>query len=80
MLVITMTTVGFGDYTPQTFLGRVAVGLVAMVGIFLMALFITLVNEALMLLKREKRILAYVETQGRNLLDYLIMRNQLSTN
>ena len=64
MLVITMTTVGFGDFTPNTLLGRIAVGFASMIGIFLMALFISLVNEALMLKRREKRILAYVENQG----------------
>lgn len=64
MLVITMTTVGFGDFTPSTLLGRLAVGFASMIGIFLMALFISLVNEALMLKRREKRILAYVENQG----------------
>ena len=64
MLIITMTTVGFGDLTPKTMLGRFCVGITAIVGIFLMALFISLVNEALMLQRREKRILAYVENQG----------------
>lgn len=63
MLIITMTTVGFGDLTPKTVPGRFAVGLAAIVGIFLMALFISLVNEALMLQRREKRILSYVENQ-----------------
>ena len=66
MLIITMTTVGFGDLTPKTMMGRFCVGITAIVGIFLMALFISLVNEALMLQRREKRILAYVENQGAN--------------
>lgn len=68
MLIITMTTVGFGDLTPKTMLGRFCVGITAIVGIFLMALFISLVNEALMLQRREKRILAYVENQGMSIL------------
>ena len=65
MIIITMTTVGFGDLTPKTMMGRLCIGLAAIIGIFLMALFISLVNETLMLHRREKRILSYVENQGK---------------
>ena len=64
MLIVTMTTVGFGDLTPSTSFGRFIIGMAAILGIFLMALFITLVNEALMLTKGEKRILAHVRKHG----------------
>ena len=65
MLLVTMTTVGYGDFTPSSYLGRTLVALAAVVGIFLMALCISLVNEYLTLTQREKRILAYTDNQGK---------------
>ena len=65
MLVVTMTTVGFGDFVPKTVAGRIFVACAAVAGIFLMALCISLVHESLQLTQQEKRILAYVENSGK---------------
>eukprot|EP00794_Sanderia_malayensis_P007103 gene7103-7906_t len=62
MLIVTMTTVGFGDFVPRTVISRAFVAAIAVIGIFLMALCISLVHESLQLTQQEKRILAYVET------------------
>jgi len=61
MLVVTMTTLGFGDVVPKAVLARAFVGFASVLGIFLMALFISVVHEALQLKQQEKRILATME-------------------
>ncbi|XP_068719146.1 small conductance calcium-activated potassium channel protein 3-like [Montipora capricornis] len=61
MLVVTMTTLGFGDVVPKAVLARAFVGFASVLGIFLMALFISVVHEALQLKQQEKRILASME-------------------
>lgn len=64
MLVVTMTTLGFGDVVPKAILARAFVGFASVLGIFLMALFISVVHEALQLKQQEKRILATMENAG----------------
>ncbi|XP_077862808.1 small conductance calcium-activated potassium channel protein 2-like [Saccoglossus kowalevskii] len=63
MLVVTMTTLGFGDVRTESLFGRTLVGISSIFGIFLMALLISVIHEALLLTQQEKRILAYVERQ-----------------
>ncbi|XP_070558128.1 intermediate conductance calcium-activated potassium channel protein 4-like [Ptychodera flava] len=63
MLVVTMTTLGFGDVAPESLLGRTLVGISSIFGIFLMALLISVIHEGLTLTQQEKRILAYVDRQ-----------------
>ena len=65
MLVVTMTTLGFGDVVPKAILARAFVGFASVLGIFLMALFISVVHEALQLKQQEKRILATMENAGK---------------
>ena len=65
MQVVTMTTLGFGDVTPESFLARAFVGMSSVFGIFLMALLISVIHESLHMSQQEKRILAYVERQGK---------------
>ena len=65
MLVVTMTTLGFGDVVPKAVLARAFVGFASVLGIFLMALFISVVHEALQLKQQEKRILATMENAGK---------------
>ena len=64
MQVVTMTTLGFGDVTPESVLARAFVGMSSVLGIFLMALLISVIHESLQMSQQEKRILAYVERQG----------------
>ena len=64
MLIVTMTTVGFGDFVPRTLIARSFTAIIAVIGIFLMALCISLVHESLQLTQQEKRVLAYVENTG----------------
>ena len=75
MLIVTMTTVGFGDFVPRTLMARSFVAVIAVIGIFLMALCISLVHESLQLTQQEKRILAYVESTGMKhvFIQYLII-------
>ena len=64
MLIVTMTTVGFGDFVPKSTTARAFTTVIAVIGIFLMALCISLVHESLQLTQQEKRILAYTENTG----------------
>ena len=64
MLIVTMTTVGFGDFAPKSITARAFTTVIAVIGIFLMALCISLVHESLQLTQQEKRILAYTENTG----------------
>jgi len=45
MIVITMTTVGYGDIVPLTDVGRVAVCFVALFGAFMVGLFVLIVSK-----------------------------------
>ena len=65
MLVVTMTTLGFGDVVPKAILARAFVGFASVLGIFLRALFISVVHESLQLKQQEKRILATMENAGK---------------
>ena len=72
-----MTTLGYGDVVPVTLIGRFIAGLMSILGIFLMALLISVVHETLQLSQSEKRILAHLENAGKfrqkiNQLDHLI--------
>ena len=64
MVVVTMTTLGYGDVVPVTLIGRLIVGLMSVLGILLMALLVSVVNDTLQLSQSEKRILAHLENAG----------------
>ncbi|XP_078678435.1 small conductance calcium-activated potassium channel protein 3-like [Branchiostoma floridae x Branchiostoma belcheri] len=61
LMVVTMTSLGFGDVVPNSIGGRVFISLSSIFGILLMALVIGVVQQALMLTEDEKRVLAYDE-------------------
>ena len=65
MVIVTMTTLGYGDVVPVTLIGRFVAGLMSVLGIFLMALLISVIHETLQLSQSEKRILAHLENAGR---------------
>ena len=65
MLIVAMTTVGYGDIYPVTILGRLAVAMVSLVGILFIAIFCFLASQALILSRTEKRVLAYYESKGK---------------
>jgi hypothetical protein len=65
MVIVTMTTLGYGDVVPVTLVGRLIAGLMSVLGIFLMALLISVIHETLQLSQSEKRILAHLENAGR---------------
>ena len=78
MLIVTMTTVGFGDFVPRSVTARAFIAVIAVIGIFLMALCISLVHESLQLTQQEKRILACLETSGESSQNgFHIARNRL---
>jgi voltage-gated potassium channel len=44
LVIITLTTVGYGDFFPCTFPGRLVASMIALTGSFLMALIVTTVT------------------------------------
>ncbi|XP_028400245.1 intermediate conductance calcium-activated potassium channel protein 4-like [Dendronephthya gigantea] len=66
MVIVTMTTLGYGDVVPVTLIGRLIAGLMSVLGIFLMALLISVIHETLQLSQSEKRILAHLENADHN--------------
>ena len=46
--LVTITTVGYGDYTPQTMIGRVVGGVLMVAGMFTLALFAGIVGHSLL--------------------------------
>ncbi|XP_035675712.1 intermediate conductance calcium-activated potassium channel protein 4-like [Branchiostoma floridae] len=61
LMVVTMTSLGFGDIVPNSVGGRVFISLSSIYGILLMALVIGIVQQLLTLTDDERRVLAYDE-------------------
>jgi hypothetical protein len=53
--ITTLTTVGYGDFTPQTDAGKIFTAFYIIVGISLLSGFIVLLSERSRLLKRPRR-------------------------
>lgn len=51
---MTITTVGYGDYFPQTPLGRLIIFLVAIWGTFIVSIMVVVVSNTLKMEKKEK--------------------------
>lgn len=69
MVIVTMTTVGYGDYFPQTVLGRVIMFMVCIWGIFIISLMVIALNNILSLNE--------LESKSSNLIQRLVARSDL---
>ena len=63
MMGVTITNLGFGDFTPCFWLSRVIISLLSLLGIFQTALIVGVLSDTLVIPPDEKRILASVEKQ-----------------
>ena len=63
MIGVTITNLGFGDFTPSFWLSRVIVSTLSLFGIFQTALIVGVLSDALVIPPEEKRILASLEKQ-----------------
>ena len=63
MMSVTITNLGFGDFTPSFWLSRVIVSTLSLFGIFQTALIVGVLSDALVIPPEEKRILASLEKQ-----------------
>ena len=63
MMSVTITNLGFGDFTPSNWISRLLVSTLALFGIFQTALIVGVLSEALIIPPEEKRILASLEKQ-----------------
>ena len=62
-MAVTITNLGYGDFTPSFWLSRIITSLLSLSGIFQTALIVGVLSEALMIPPDEKRILASMEKQ-----------------
>ena len=63
MMGVTITNLGFGDFTPSFWLSRIIVSISSLFGIFQTALIVGVLSETLVIPPDEKRILASIEKQ-----------------
>ncbi|CBY13606.1 unnamed protein product [Oikopleura dioica] len=63
MMGVTITNLGFGDFTPCFWLSRIIISLLSLLGIFQTALIVGVLSDTLVIPPDEKRILASVEKQ-----------------
>ena len=63
--VVTATTVGYGDIAPQTFVGRIAAGVLMLVGIGLVATLAAAITQHLMTDKSEDELIELKEQLNR---------------
>lgn len=54
LVLMTITTVGYGDYFPQTPLGRIIIFMVAVWGTFIVSITVVVVSNTLKMEKKEK--------------------------
>jgi hypothetical protein len=59
--IITMTTVGFGDYYPSTPFGRMIILFVVIWGIFIVSIMVVVVTNTLLMDKTEKKTLIVIK-------------------
>lgn len=57
LIIITMTTVGYGDFYPRTFFGRLLDTFIAIWGIFIISMMVVVLSNTLKLDSSEKRAL-----------------------
>ena len=60
-IIITMTTVGYGDYPPVTDLGKVVCCFVALFGAFMLSLIVLIVSKAFELKKDQRDALKKIK-------------------
>ena len=61
MLFVTIFSVGYGDFYPSTYQGRVISVLVAVIGTFLIAVLIRVMHESIALRENEVKCLRFVK-------------------
>lgn len=90
MIMITMTTVGYGDYYPRTLFGRILCFCLCIWGIFLMSLIVVILFQSLELSYEEKQALIIfnkleakkplAKTSARMISEFWIMKTRKNHN
>ncbi len=55
LILMTITTVGYGDYFPHTAIGRIIILIVAIWGTFIVSMMVVVVSNTLTMEKNQKR-------------------------
>lgn len=85
-VIVTMTTIGYGDIYPQTHLGRLVIVIACIWGIFILSLFVVTLNNTSQLTKEEakayeelvrddNKIKEYLQNEGAKLITALFKLN-----
>ena len=61
LIVITITTVGYGDLAPHTFFGKIIAIITALIGAFLISLLVLAVNSVFELNKNQQKALRHIQ-------------------
>jgi uncharacterized membrane protein (Fun14 family) len=61
LIVITITTVGYGDLAPHTFQGKIIAMVTALIGAFLISLLVLAVNSVFELTKNQQKALRHIQ-------------------
>uniref|UniRef100_A0A7S3DLM2 Potassium channel domain-containing protein n=1 Tax=Palpitomonas bilix TaxID=652834 RepID=A0A7S3DLM2_9EUKA len=65
LILVTMTTVGYGDVFPRTIMGRSLMFIVAIQGLLLSALLIAMLSSKLAFSRQQKKFVWFIESQRR---------------
>ena len=63
-VVVTMTTIGYGDIYPQTHFGRLVIIVACIWGVFILSLFVVALNNTIQLSKEESKAFEQISHQG----------------
>merc|ERR1719285_1578753 len=66
MMGVTITNLGYGDFTPSNYISRIIISILSLLGILQTALIVGVLSETLVIPPDEKRILASVDRQKAN--------------
>lgn len=85
LILMTITTVGYGDYFPHTAIGRIIILIVAIWGTFIVSMMVVVVSNTLTMEKNEKRtsiiinkleLRKDIENEARQLVGYFMLKKK----
>ena len=85
LILMTITTVGYGDYFPHTAIGRIIILIVAIWGTFIVSMMVVVVSNTLTMEKNEKRtsiiinkleLRKDIQNEARQLVGYFMLKKK----